>query len=96
MKLGVLCATEREFQKIRKGLSELKEERVLGRTYLSGEYQGKQVVATQCGVGKVSSALSVAGFVEHFGCERILFVGTAGALAADLRVGDVVVSTGCI
>ena len=96
MKLGVLCATEREFETIQSKMIGMREEEVLGRRYYVGDYEGKSVVVSRCGVGKVSSALAIAGFVERFHCDRVLFLGTAGALAKDLRVGDVVVSSACV
>lgn len=96
MKLGVLCATEREIKTIKEKMSGMEQEKVLGRTYFSGRYMDRDIVVSECGVGKVSVALTIAGFVEHFHCDEIVFLGTAGALAKDLRVGDVVISTGCV
>jgi len=96
MKFGLLCATDREFSTLQNNITNLEKEEVLGRTYYFGKFRGKDVVISKCGVGKVSCAITAAGFKEHYGCDTLIFVGTAGALQKNLKIGDIVVSTGCV
>ncbi|CAL6012337.1 5'-methylthioadenosine_nucleosidase / S-adenosylhomocysteine nucleosidase [Hexamita inflata] len=94
--IGLLCATDREFETLQKNCEHLEKVEVMGRTFYQGEFQKKKVVLSKCGVGKVSCALTVAAFHLQFKCTKLVFVGTAGALSKDLRVGDIVVSSGCV
>ena len=43
-------------------------------------------------IGKVAAATTAAALIERFGAQRIVFTGVAGGLAADVRVGDIVVA----
>ncbi len=47
----------------------------------------------RCGMGTVNAGISVALFAEHFPVDAILLLGVGGALTANLRIGDVVVSS---
>jgi adenosylhomocysteine nucleosidase len=49
-------------------------------------------VVVRSRVGKVSAAVTTLLLLEHFGCTHILFTGVAGALALELRVGDIVIA----
>lgn len=97
--LGVICAIDREFLKIEE-LLEAEEHctktEVYGRTFYKGTVLGRPVCVTKCGVGKVSLAVSATLLACRFECTAFLFLGTAGGLKADLKVGDIVISTACV
>jgi len=44
-------------------------------------------------IGKVFSALTAATMIEHFGCDRLLFTGVAGAINPELKIGDLIAAT---
>lgn len=44
-------------------------------------------------IGKVAATTTATTLIEAFNAERIVFTGVAGALGADVRVGDVVVAS---
>jgi purine-nucleoside phosphorylase len=59
----------------------------------SGRYNGKRVSLQGTGIGIPSTALYVNELIHHYGVKRIIRIGTCGALAADLEIGQVVVGT---
>ena len=61
-------------------------------TYYSGRLGKHDVVLVQSGVGKVMAAMSVAVLINNFEVDALINTGSAGALAPDLAVGDVVVA----
>ncbi len=44
-----------------------------------GELEGKTVVVTQSGVGKVNAAMTTTLLIESFGVDQLIFTGIAGA-----------------
>ncbi|MFC1944743.1 5'-methylthioadenosine/S-adenosylhomocysteine nucleosidase [Chloroflexota bacterium] len=62
------------------------------RTFCRGSLAGHDVVVVSCGIGKVRAAACAQLLIGRFGVEKLVFVGTAGALNPGLEVGDIVVS----
>lgn len=92
MIIGIIAAMAEELQYLLNNLTEKKETLVLNQTYYSGKIGQHEVVLVQSGIGKVMSAMSVAVLVDHFGVSVIINTGSAGAVAKDLKIGDVVIS----
>lgn len=62
-------------------------------TFYEGSLENSEIILVQCGVGKVHAALCAHIVISSFGAESILFSGVAGALAGDLDIGDLVISS---
>lgn len=93
MKLGIMCAVERELTPIAAMLQSHKTENVLQRTFHTGILHGVEVVAVIGGVGKVNGAITAQLLAQHFSVEQLIFTGVAGGLDDALKVGDVVIGT---
>jgi adenosylhomocysteine nucleosidase len=63
-----------------------------GRRFWSGHLDGHEIVAVLSGVGKVAAATTATLLCSELGVERCVFTGTAGGLAPQARVGDIVVA----
>lgn len=61
--------------------------------YYEATYKGVDLVIAYSKIGKVFSTLTASMMIEHFGAEKLLFSGVAGAVSPDLRVGDLVIAT---
>jgi adenosylhomocysteine nucleosidase len=62
------------------------------RTYHRGVLWGTPAILVFSRWGKVAAATTATYLIEHFGVDRILFTGVAGAADRSLHVGDVVVA----
>jgi len=60
---------------------------------VNASYEGTPLTITSTGIGCPSAAIAVEELAE-VGVERVLRVGTCGALQADIEIGDMVVATG--
>ncbi len=60
----------------------------------TGTYRGSPVSIQGSGMGVPSIQIYATELVQHFGVERIVRVGSCGALQDDLDLGDVVVAIG--
>ncbi|MGT2771736.1 5'-methylthioadenosine/adenosylhomocysteine nucleosidase [Streptococcus marimammalium] len=92
MTIGIIAAMAEELQHLVNNLTEKKETLILNQTYFCGKIGQHEVVLVQSGIGKVMSAMSVAILADHFGVSVIINTGSAGAVAKELKIGDVVVS----
>ncbi len=54
-------------------------------------WAGHDVILVACGVGKVNAALATMALIQTFRPDVIWNCGSAGALASELRIGDVVI-----
>lgn len=66
-------------------------ETVVGVELHRGRLSGREVLIAQSGVGKVAAAATAAVLCQR--ADQVLMVGTAGALGAAVKPGDVVVAT---
>jgi adenosylhomocysteine nucleosidase len=60
-------------------------------TYRTAFFEGRRLVAVKCGIGPAKAQTALRGLETK--PSAILSVGTAGALAEDLRVGDLIVAS---
>lgn len=87
---------EVEVQFIRGKLTNPVKTIISGIHFFEGELYGKQVVVTQCGVGKVNAALCTELLINSFGVTHVINTGVAGGLDSRLSVMDIVVSTDAV
>ena len=67
---------------------------VRGMLGFTGTVNGKPLSVMGSGMGQPSFTIYATELFSQFGVERIIRVGTAGGIAPQVRVGDVVVATG--
>lgn len=64
--------------------------------HFTGRYRGKDLVLGVCRTGKVHAALTAQYLIDTYHADFIFNIGTSGALADVLNIGDVVVGEDCI
>ncbi len=92
MKLGLIGSVTESMDKVFKAMSNKRVYERGNRVYYEGTLLGVPVVAVFSGWGKVAAAATATNLIVQYGVSQILFTGMAGALSADLLVGDVVVA----
>jgi adenosylhomocysteine nucleosidase len=93
MKIGLMGAMPEEVDGIRAALDVTATEEIAGRTYTLGRWHDTEIVLVFSRWGKVAAASTATTLLQHFGVDAILFLGVAGAVHPDLRLGDIVIST---
>lgn len=93
MTFGILCAMEEEIKELHDALENGTTTVVHGLKFYQGTIHGQSVVLVQSGIGKVEAGLTTALLITQFNVDVMINSGSAGALAPDLNIGDVVVST---
>jgi adenosylhomocysteine nucleosidase len=87
-----LGAFEREVTLLEDRVTQRRERIIEGIRFVSGKLNGRQVVVTWTGVGKVNAAMTTTLLIEHFKPKRIIFTGIAGGVNRDLQPGDIVIA----
>ena len=93
---GLIGAIPEEITHLVAALTDAVTETHLGMTFYRGVLAGEPVVITRAGVGKVNAALAAGAMALLYHPDRLINTGVAGALAGDLRQGDVVVATSLV
>lgn len=93
---GLIGAIPEEITHLVAALTDAVTETHLGMTFYRGALAGEPVVITRAGVGKVNAALAAGAMALLYHPDRLINTGVAGALAGDLKQGDVVVATSLV
>ncbi len=91
LKIGILGAMEPEINLI---ISKLEKPRVisLGKfRFITGIYKNKELIVTECSIGKVNSAISTQYMIDNFKPDFIINTGIAGGLDPRLKILSIVI-----
>jgi adenosylhomocysteine nucleosidase len=91
-RLAIVSAMHEELQALLRHMPDEAPMRRAGRDFHVGHLDGQDVVLVLSRIGKVAAATTATLLLAEFGVDRIVFTGTAGGLAPQARVGDVVVA----
>lgn len=93
MTIGIIGAMDEEIELLKKEMTVTNENTIAGCTFINGVLEGKDVVLTKSGIGKVNAAMAASILHERFHPSVVINTGSAGGFAKDLEVGDIVIST---
>lgn len=93
MKIGIVIAMDKEFQRIKQLLSNIDETEAGGKTFVTGEIGANELVLSQCGIGKVNAAMGAVELIDRFAPDAVISTGVAGGASVELEPQEVVVST---
>ena len=94
--IGIICALSIEVEELTKLLSNKQENTYAKMKYISGTIYGKEVVMTECGIGKVNAAMSTQVMIDKYNPDVIINSGIAGSVSKELKIGDIVISKDCV
>lgn len=93
MKIGIICAGERELAPF---LDVLKKDRKVSKSMLvfhEGYIAQVRVVLVESGICKVNAAIASQILIDTFHVDLIINAGTAGAMDQSLKIFDTVIAT---
>lgn len=93
MKVGILCAGDREIAPLISMIQNCVKTEKAMLVFYEGTLENVNVVALFSGVCKVNAAIAAQILIDSYGCDVVINVGTAGAMDLNLQVFDTVVST---
>lgn len=91
--IGIICAMAVEVEGL-KSLMENKEDvKYANMTFTKGTLGKSEIVAVECGVGKVNAAMCAQAMIDKFSPAAVINSGVAGALSDEVTLCDMVVGT---
>lgn len=91
MKIGIIVAMGKELALLKPMLHDGSEKVIDGLTFHCGTVGSHEVVAMQCGIGKVNAAIGTVTLINNFAPDAIINSGVAGGADKSVNVMDVVV-----
>ena len=90
--IGILGAMAQEIDEVKALLTDKTTVKIANREFVVGKIGNVCCVVAFSKWGKVAASITATLLIQEFGVTDLIFIGTAGALADDLKVGDIVVS----
>jgi uridine phosphorylase len=96
VKYAILPGDPARIDKIIPFLTDVKEE-TFNREYRSvtGFYKGTKILCMSTGMGGVSASIAIEE-LKNIGIEAAIRIGSCGTLQPNIKVGDIIISTGCV
>ena len=90
--IGILGAMAQEIDEVKALLTEKTIVKIANREFVVGKIGTVRCVVAFSKWGKVAATITATLLIQEFAVTDLIFIGTAGALAKDLRIGDIVVA----
>ena len=91
--IGIIGAMSEEIALLKEKADIISSKEMVGLKFHIGKMHGKSVVLVCSGIGKVNAAVCTQALIDMYGVDYLINVGVAGALARELNIGDIVIST---
>lgn len=91
-RIGIIGAMAQEVSTLVSQLDNPQRYEHAGFVFHTGTRYGLEVIVLQSGIGKVNAAVGTAILLERHQPDAIINTGSAGGFAADLAIGDVIIS----
>ena len=90
--IGILGAMAQEIDEVKTLLTEKTTVKIANREFVVGKIGNVRCVVAFSKWGKVAATITATLLIQEFAVTDLIFIGTAGALAEGLNVGDIVIS----
>ncbi len=91
MTIAIIVAMRKELDLLLPQLEERQQQTIDGTEFHVGQMGKNNVVAMQCGIGKVNAAVGALTLINHFAPELVINTGVAGGASKKVHVMDLVV-----
>ncbi len=93
MKLGIIGAMDFEVALLIEQMTNVEVKEIAGLQFNCGQISDVDCVVVVSGIGKVNGAMCAQILISEFSVSHLLNTGVAGAIAPEINLGDVVIST---
>lgn len=90
--IGIICALKVEVEGIHSMMERPGQITYARMNFIKGVISGKDVVAVECGIGKVNAAICTQAMIDLFKPDVIINSGVSGALNDKISIGDIVIA----
>jgi adenosylhomocysteine nucleosidase len=90
--IGIICAMPEERVLLTEWLTGAEAGTIAGRPMTRGILDGKPVIVTESGCGKVAATIQATVLTDRYDCRALMVSGVAGGLAPELSIADIVIA----
>lgn len=90
-KIGIIAAMEEELDAIKIRMTNIIEEHIYELKFYKGEISNIECIVVKSGVGKVNAARTAQILISNYNVDKVINVGSAGALNDELKIGDIII-----
>ena len=90
--IGIIAAESKEMNEIKKLMKNIEEKDLFNLQFFTGKIEEEECVLVECGEGKVNAARPTQIMIDNFKIDKLVNVGSAGAINEYLNVKDVVIA----
>jgi adenosylhomocysteine nucleosidase len=90
--IGILGAMAQEIDEVKALLTDKTIVKIANREFVVGKIGGVRCVVAFSKWGKVAATITATLLIQEFAVTDLFFIGTAGALADGLKIGDIVIA----
>lgn len=90
--IGIIAAESKEMNEIKKLMKNIEEKDLFNLQFFTGKIEEAECVLVECGEGKVNATRTTQVMIDNFKIDKLVNVGSAGAINEDLNVKDVVIA----
>lgn len=91
--VGIICAMSIEVDGLKKLMRDAEEFTYANMVFTKGKLDNCEVVAVECGIGKVNAAMCAQTMIDRFSPDLIINSGVAGATHEEVKICDMVIAT---
>lgn len=92
MRIGIIGAMQMEVDALQAAMESPASVTVSGITFVTGRIGKHDIVAAQCGIGKVFAAMCAQTMILKYAPEAIINIGVAGSVTKGLQVLDIAIA----
>ncbi len=92
MRIGIIVAMDKELALLLPLMDSHEVENKMGCHFHTGRIGWHDIVAMECGIGKVNAAISTLLMLEEYKPDMVISTGVAGAADSSINVMDIVVA----
>lgn len=92
MNIAIIVAMSKELVLLTPLLENKKVSHINGYEFITGSIGKHDIIAMECGIGKVNAAMGTYALLSHFSPDLVLSTGVAGGADTSVNVMDVVVA----
>ena len=90
--IGILGAMAQEIDEVKAILTEKTIVKIANREFVVGKINNVRCVVAFSKWGKVAASITATLLIQEFAVTDLIFIGTAGAMAKKMTIGDIVVA----
>ena len=92
MRIGIIGAMQMEVDALQAAMENPASETVSGITFVKGTIGSHEIIAVQCGIGKVFAAMCAQTMILKYSPEAVINIGVAGTVTKGLNVLDIAIA----